>query len=380
MDNLTNNPKTSLIELAVAGICFYKFPLTTLVLTGIISSYVLYQNSLKKVSEKLSDKNRRIMRACIYDSKENYKIVNDHSIPNFSEDEAFVQVKSAAINPIDYKVRTNNLPFARYFISDSVGRDFSGVIIDIGKNVKNFKIGDEVFGNAKGGSLQEYTVINTNEIAIKPKNKSHQEMASLALTACTSLQALKFFYSDLKDKKILIIGGSGGCGMFGVQIAKYYGATVNAVCSSKNVEFVKSLGADKVLDYKKNNFLEEIKDEKFDLIYDTVTSPEDPDQEPIYRRFLKQDGRWVAINGSIHKFFLGILRNFLKINLEKEDFHIALLLWNNKDLAELAKMCEEDKLKTHYKTFKLEKKDVDEAFKSLQSRRTVGKLVFEINI
>jgi NADPH:quinone reductase-like Zn-dependent oxidoreductase len=376
-----SNAKTLFIELAVTSLCLYKLPYTTLFLTGIISSYLIYQNSSKRLSssDKISDKNRKIMKACIYDAKENFKVVNDISIPAFSENEALVQVKSAAINPVDYKLKTCNLPFVRHFIPLTVGRDFSGVVVDIGKNVKNLKIGDEVFGNAKGGSLQEYTVVDPNQIALKPKNKTHTEAASIALAACTSLQALKFF-GDLKDKKVLIIGASGGCGSFGVEIAKYYGATVFGVCSSRNVDFVKSLGADKVLDYSKNDYLEEIKNEKFDLIYDTVTSPEDPDQEPVYRRFLKEDGKWVAINGSVPNFTKGILRTFAKINLEKKDFHVTLLNWNTEDLTELARMSEENKLKTHFKTFKLEKKDVDEAFDLLKSRRTVGKLVFEIDV
>ncbi len=377
--DLINNPKTLLIELAVTSICFYKFPYTSLLLTGII--YFIHQNSKKKLSfsDKLSDKKHKTMRACIYDAKENFKVVNDESIPSFSDKEALVQVKSAAINPVDYKIKTCNLPFFRHFLPFSVGRDFSGIIVDIGKNVKDFKIGDEVYGNAKGGSLQEFTVVNPHQIALKPWSKSHSEAASIALAACTSLQALKFF-GDIKDKNVLIIGASGGCGSFGVQIAKYYGATVFAVCSTRNVDFVKSIGADKVLDYSKNNFLEEIKDEKFDLIYDTVTSPEDPDQELIYRRFLKQDGKWVAINGSVSNFSRGILRTFTHINFEKKDFHVTLLDWNTKDLTELAKMSEENKLKTHFKTFSLEKKDVEKAFDLLKSRRTVGKLVFEIDV
>jgi NADPH:quinone reductase-like Zn-dependent oxidoreductase len=378
--DIINNPKTFLIEVAVTSLCLYKFPYTTLFLTGIIYSYYMYQSSIRRFSssEKLIDKNKKTMRACIYDSKEKFKVVNDQNIPTFSADEALVQVKSAAINPIDYKVKTCNLPFIRYFLPLTVGRDFSGVIVDIGKNVKNFKIGDEVFGNAKGGSLQEFTIVNPNQIALKPTNKSHSEIASIALAACTSLQALKFF-GDLEGKKVLIIGGSGGCGCFGVQIAKYYGANVYAVCSSRNVDFVKSIGADKVLDYLKNDYLDEIKNEKFDLIYDTVTSPEDPDQEPIYRKFLKNDGKWVAINGFVSTFARGILRTFTKINLEKKDFHVSLLDWNTKDLSELAKMAEENKLKTHFKSYKLDKKDIDEAFNILGSRRAVGKLVFEIN-
>jgi len=380
MDLIKSNSKTFLIELTITSLGFYKFPFTTLLLAGILGSYYFYRAFTRRESttDKLFEKNRKIMKACIYDTNQNFKVINNQQIPTFSENEALIEVKSAAINPVDYKIKTCNIPFIRYFLSPTVGRDFAGVIIDIGKNVKKFKIGDEVFGNAIGGSLQEFTVVNPNHIALKPKNKTFSEMASIGLAAATSLQALKHF-GELNNKKVLIIGGSGGCGSFGIQIAKYYGATVYAVCGTRNVEFVKSIGADKVLDYSKNDFLDDLKDEKFDLVYDTVTSPEDPDQEIKYRKFLKDEGKWVAINGSIANFSKSIISMLTNINLERKDFHITLLNWNTDDLSLLAKMAEEEKLKTHFKTFKFDKKNIDEAFNLLQSRRTVGKLVFEIN-
>ncbi len=373
--------KTLIIESTIMSLAFYKFPFSTLILTSILGSFYFYENyiSIHKKKGNFSENNSKFMIACVYDDVNTFKVSNKVEIPKLTENEALIKVKASAINPIDYKVITCKLPFIRYFLPPTVGRDFSGIVIDLGNKVKNFKIGDEVYGNAKNGSLQQYTIVDPNQIALKPKNLSFSESASIGLAACTSFQALKFF-GDIHNKKVLIIGGSGGCGSFGIQIAKYYGATVYAVCGSKNVEFVESLGADKVLDYSKDNYLENIENEKFDLIYDTVSSPEDPDQFHVYKKFLKEDAKWVAINGSIFDFLKAIFRAFLGINLEKKNFHITLLKWNTKDLNTLSKIAEERKIKTHIKLFKLNDSDVKDAFNILKSRRTVGKLVFEIDI
>jgi NADPH:quinone reductase-like Zn-dependent oxidoreductase len=234
------------------------------------------------------------MNAALYDKRDKFT-VEKIQIPNFSANELLVQVKAGAINPVDYKIRTCDIPFLRWIMEHTVGRDFSGIVVDIGTNVKKFKIGDEVYGNAAGGSLQEYTRVNENQIALKPSNINHCEAASIALAGATSLQAL-LHWGNLNNKKVLIIGGSGGCGNLGIQIAKYYNSKVYAVCSNKNINYVKSLGADIIIDYTKKDFLDDLKNEKFDLIYDTVTSMEDENQEIIYRKFLKSDGKYVAIN------------------------------------------------------------------------------------
>lgn len=320
------------------------------------------------------------MKACVYGCNETFKVKNNFNIQKFLKNEVFIEVKAAAINPVDYKVITAKIPFIRWFFEPTVGRDFSGIVIDIGANVTNFKIGDEVFGNAAGGSLQEYTYVRESEIALKPKNISFEEAASIGLAGGTSLQALRHF-GDLNGKKVLIIGGSGGCGSLGVQIAKYYNAKVYAVCGPKNVEYVKSIGADVILDYTKADYLKIIENEKFDLIYDTVSSKDDPDQEVIFRKYLKENGigKYVAINGHVGDFTKTILRTLTGINIERKDYHITLLNWNTDDLNTLSTMLEEGKLKSKYQTFSLSQEEVVTAFDLLQSRRTVGKLVFAIN-
>ena len=181
----------------------------------------------------------------------------------------------------------------------------------------------------------------------------------------------------MENKNILIIGGSGGCGSLGIQIAKYFNANVTATCSEKNVKFVQELGADKVIDYTKLNFLDDLNGMEFDLIYDTVTSPEDSNQEIIYQRFLKLDGKFVAINGNAKDWTRAFLFK-AGIKFERKNYHLLLLNWTTEDLELLKKISEKGKLKSKYTTFQLDRLSVNEPFEKLKSRRTVGKIVFEI--
>ena len=365
--------KTFLIEVCITTLGFYKFPVSTFVFFGGITALSLYKNSLKKFPKNTIPKS---MKAALYDVKQHFKI-KDIAVPKFSEDELLIRVKAAAINPIDYKIITVKIPFYRWLVQPTVGRDFSGCVIDIGSNVSKFKIGDEVYGNAIGGSIQEYTVVNKNQIGHKPSNMTFPEAASIGLAAATSLQALNN-WGELNNKNVLIIGASGGTGSFGVQLAKYYNNKVYGVCGPKNVDYVKSLGADVIVDYSKYESFDSLENVEFDLIYDTVTSQEDQDQRMIYGKFLKKDGKYVQINAKGSDWSRSIFRKLTGINLEKSNFHVTLLDWNNEDLEILRKIAAEGKLTTKIQIFNFDKKDVNTAFEQLKSRRTVGKIVIEI--
>lgn len=371
--------QTSAYEAAIAGLCIYKKPKLTLLIAGLLCGNHYYQQSYRRNSTTKLGPEKKTMKAFLYDVNKKFSMNKNANIPKISSNEALVEVRAASLNPVDYKLIPHKIPFYRWFHIPTVGRDFSGVIIDIGSNVKAFKIGDHVYGNAAGGSLQEFTRVRENDIALKPKNLSFLEAASIGLAGSTSLQALKYF-GDLNRKKVLIIGGSGGCGSLGVQIAKYYNAKVYVVCGSKNVEYVKSLGADVVLDYTAHDYLKQIENEKFDLIYDTVSSKDDSDQEAIYSKYLKGNdhGKYVAINGKFGDITRCVLHRLFQINIERRNFHITLLNWNSQDLEILRKMAEEGKLKPKIHIFNPTEDDVYAAFNLLQSRRTVGKIVFDI--
>jgi len=303
-----------------------------------------------------------------YSDLHSYKSIK---IPKFGPEEVLVQVKGASINPID-KIQTTKIPFLRWWFPWTIGRDVAGIIVDIGANVRKFQIGEQVYGKAVGGSLQEYTNCNQDQIAHKPNNTSFVEAASLGLAGLTSLQSLNWFRNLNSNDKVLIIGASGGCGSLAVQIAKSYGAKVYGVCSQKNIKFVKELGCDVIIDYTNPNFLIDIQDVSFDLIYDTVTSADDADQEKIFGSNLSNTGYYVATN-------TGDMLNFARsmIRLEKSHYHLHMLKWNTADLDTLRELVESNKLKPlGCETYHLN--DINVAFDKLKSRRTVGKIAFEI--
>ena len=195
----------------------------------------------------------------------------DYKVPECSSSNLRVQIKAAAINPVDYKL---GWPI----FGPISGLDFAGVVDQVGQNVKDFKVGDEVYGMADG-SLADYAVVRPDKISHKPKSLTFPEAAALPVAYLTSYQALRV-NGSLEGRKVIVIGASGGCGIAGVQLAKLMGASkIYGVCSGKNADLVKSLGVDEVIDYTKQNLLEYFKvasddlsdEDKIDLIYDTAT-------------------------------------------------------------------------------------------------------------
>lgn len=199
--------------------------------------------------------------------------------PTINNDEVLVRVKSAAINPADIKVITgkNGGKFIHSGKSPiGLGFDFCGVINETGVEVSQFKQGDEVFGflpystKTKQGSFADFVVVKSDTVAKKPSSITHTEAATAATTASAALQALVDIGGIKQGQKILVNGASGGVGSYAVQIAKSYEAEVWGTCSVSNLDYIKSIGADHALDYKKNA----LKDlaEKFDIILDAVSN------------------------------------------------------------------------------------------------------------
>src|SRR5262249_25778334 len=195
--------------------------------------------------------------------------------PTPADDEVLVRVRAASVNPLDwhyvegtpYLVRLDG-GFGKPE-NPRLGVDFAGTGEAGGKDVRQFKPGDAVFGGKTGAFAQYVSVREQRAIAPKPANVSFEQAAAVPIAALTALQALRDKGHLQAGQKVLINGASGGVGTFAVQIAKSYGAEVTGVCSTKNVELVRSLGADHVIDYTHDDFTKGA--ERYDLIVDNVS-------------------------------------------------------------------------------------------------------------
>lgn len=192
--------------------------------------------------------------------------------PELLVDSVLIEVHAASVNPVDNIVRAGYmkemLPILFPF---TMGFDVSGVVLEVGNQVTKFKKGDEVFSrpnSMQAGTIAEYTVVKAEELALKPSNISHQEAASIPLVGLTAWQALVAKGNLQKGQKILIHAGSGGVGTLAIQMAKHLGAEVATTTSSTNIELVKNLGADTVIDYKTQKFEEELS--HYDLVFDMM--------------------------------------------------------------------------------------------------------------
>src|SRR5216110_187138 len=190
--------------------------------------------------------------------------------PTPADNEVLVKVRAAGTNPLDgmHTGRARIISGLRKPKLTRAGTDFAGIVEAIGKDVTAFKPGDEVFG-AKTGAFAEYICVRDDRaIVLKPANVTFEEAGSAAVAAITALQGLRDKGRLQAGQKVLINGASGGVGTFAVQIAKAFGAEVTGVCSTRNVDLVKSIGADHVIDYTKEDFTKT--DQRYDMIYDLV--------------------------------------------------------------------------------------------------------------
>lgn len=259
--------------------------------------------------------------------------LRDIEKPTPSENEVLVRVRAASVNPVDgHTIRGGWLmrPMSGMRKPKNIrfGTDFAGVVEAVGKNVAGFKPGDEVFG-AKNGAVSEYVCVKTERaVVMKPSNITFEQAGSVAVAGLTALQGLRDKGHIQAGQKVLINGASGGVGTFAVQIAKALGAEVTAVCSTRNVDLVKSIGADHVIDYTKEDFTKT--DQRYDMLYDLVGNHSFSER----RQILTPNGICVlaGVGGAgLHPGMLGrVGRNFWNAFLsnftaQKFVFYIATL-------------------------------------------------------
>ena len=304
-----------------------------------------------------------------YGGPEVIEINQNASRPSAGGGQVLVEVYAASLNPFDYKLRLGYMkemiPLQFPF---TVGGDFSGVVAGLGPSVDgNFKVGDEVYGqalvlNGGSGTLAQFAASNVANAAHKPKGINHIEAASLPLVGASAIQVLEEHIKLKSSDKILIHGGSGGIGSIAIQLAKSKGAYVAATVSTENVEFVKGLGVDGVIDYKTQKFEELLKD--FDAVFDTVGG------ETLDRSFkvLKKNGIIVSMLGAPNPE----LAKQYNVSAIGQNTRV-----NNETLTRLTELVEKDVIKAQVdKVFPLEQ--TREAFEYLENAHSRGKVVIAV--
>jgi NADPH:quinone reductase-like Zn-dependent oxidoreductase len=266
-----------------------------------------------------------------------------------ASDEVLVKVHAASVNPLDWHYM-RGAPYVMRAMSgigapDSqlMGVDFAGTVEAIGEDVTRFKVGDAVFGGANG-AFGEYLVRReTGSIAHKPDNVSFEQAAAVPIAAITALQALRDNGKLKAGQKVLINGASGGVGTYAVQIAKSMGAEVHGVCSTRNVDMVRSLGADKVFDYKKENYTKG--EDRYDLIIDNVAN-----HSPLANtKVMKPDGILVTVGGAKGDWvgpFLSPILAMLTQPFVSQNLQGIMAKLNQEELVELAELMKVGKMRS----------------------------------
>lgn len=220
--------------------------------------------------------------------------------PQPQDNEVLVKVDVVSPNAADYRMIQLGMVSGKKILGSAI----SGTVVSVGKDGQGFKAGDSVLADLADsgfGGLAEFAIAPTKALVHKPEKLSHAEAASLPLAATTALQALRDKGNIQAGQKVLVIGSSGGVGTFAVQLASYFGAEVTAVCSTRNVEQSKALGADFVIDYTKEDFL---KDDKH---YDLILAVNGNYSLSACKRILTQNGLYVMVGGTFRQIFKALL-------------------------------------------------------------------------
>lgn len=306
----------------------------------------------------------------------------DRPLPN--DDQVLIQVRAAGANPLDWHYMRGTPHFLRVVssglrrpVDPRIGVDVAGVVVAVGKDVRKFKVGDEVFGTAPG-AFAEYARAREVRLAHKPANVTFEEAAGVPIAALTALQGLRDKGGIRAGQKVLVNGASGGVGTFAVQIAKAYGAEVTGVCSTRNVELVRSIGADHVVDYTKEDFTRSGK--QYDLILDTVGNRTHDD----LKRAMKPTAIHVGIGkagGPEADSTLGVIGGLLADALanatSEQQFAGLLAEVTAEDLQVLRELMAAGKVRTVIdRTYSL--RETPQAIAYLERGRARGKVVIRI--
>lgn len=309
--------------------------------------------------------------------------------PTIEDHQVLIEIHSAALNPIDYKIIEGHLKAViKLKFPASIGFDVAGIVVEKGSKVKHLKVGDEVFSRVPTnapGTIAEFIAVDGAVVSLKPSNLSFSEAASLPLVGLTTIQS--FNKVDLKaGDKILIHAGSGGIGTFAIQYAKSKGAYVYTTTSTKNVGWVKALGADRVIDYKTENYLDIVKN--IDIVYETLGGTYTADAFKV----IKNGGKVVSLAGDIDdetakelglngliRFILSLKRRKItKLTKQKSAYYKYLAMKaNGEQLKDIKTLVETNLIKPVIdKTFDFS--DAIDALVYQQSGRAKGKVIIKM--
>jgi len=351
---------------------------------GIILLFIAYWRSTNDCGHNTAVPGNS-MKAIVYCD---YGLANlkleDVEKPTPTDDQVLVKVHAASVNPYDWHFVEGTPKIMRMMgvglrkpKDTRLGVDFAGTVEGVGKNVTQFKPGDEVFGG-KGGAFAEYVCRRAvGAVALKPASITFEQAAAVNIAGITALQAIRDKGKVQPGQKVLINGASGGVGTFAVQIAKSSGADVTGVCSTRNVDLVRSLGADHVIDYTKEDFAKGT--ERYDVILDNV--PNHSLSE--CRRILNPKGKYVMIGGGgpNDNRWIGpfgrVIHTLLVSPFISQEMGMMMADANQKDLTILADMMQSGKLKPVIdRTYKLS--EVPAAIAYLEEGHARGKVVITV--
>jgi NADPH:quinone reductase-like Zn-dependent oxidoreductase len=318
---------------------------------------------------------------CEYGGPEVLRIQEiEKPVPN--DNQILVKVRAASVNPLDLAIRgfwvIRPMHGLRKPKQTRLGVDYAGTVEAAGKNVTQFKPGDEVFGG-RNGALAEYVcALADRSVVSKPSNMTFEQAAAVPVAAITALQGLRDKGKIQRGQKVLINGASGGVGTFAVQIAKSFGTEVTGVCSTRNLDMVRSIGADHVIDYTKEDFTKT--DQRYDLIFDLVGNHSFSER----RRILNPNGICVmaGVGGSgWHDDFvtrlLGELNGYLRSRFVSQKFVAYIAEFNRKDMMILADLMQTGKMTPVIdKTYTFS--EVPAALRYLEEGHARGKVVISV--
>ncbi|KAF3888224.1 MULTISPECIES: NAD(P)-dependent alcohol dehydrogenase [Nostocales] len=291
-------------------------------------------------------------------------------LPKIQPNELLVKVRASCVNPVDWKIRKGMLKFVTGNKFPMIlGFDLSGDVVEVGSQVTLFKPGDAIYGNVglKGGAYAEFTAVPETSAALKPINMTYEEAAAIPVAGLTALQSLRDLGNIQSGHTVLVNGASGGVGTYAVQIAKALGAKVTAVCSTKNVDLVKSLGADRIIDYTQQDFTQDAT--QYDIILDAVAKQ----SFSICKKVLKPLGTYITTLPS----FESVVQNVLTVILPGQKARNIFAVPRTQDLAYLKELSEAGKLRTVIdRTYTLQ--EIAAAHAYSESDRVVGKIAITI--